>query len=66
MDSINNNNDFESLFNSIKREERDKKKKQVETKCEKCDSKDLIDKYGFFICKNCGNKCYSSISSTQE
>ena len=63
---ISKQNEFDSLFNSIKKEERNKKTKENENKCEKCNSQDLIDKYGFFICNNCGNKCYSSISSTQE
>ena len=58
--------EFDVLFNSIKKEERSKKNKDIHNNCNKCNSNDLIDKYGFFICNNCGNKCYNSISSTQE
>lgn len=65
MDSINKN-EFDLLFNSIKKESKAKTNKEIHNNCSKCNSDDLIDKYGFFICKNCGNKCYNSISSTQE
>lgn len=68
--SSTSENEYDILFNSIKKEERTKKKKDSSNiridKCMKCDSKDLIDKYGHFICNNCGNKCYDSISLSQE
>ena len=64
-------NEYDLLFNSIKKKEKEETKEDIKkynecNKCNKCNSSDLIDKYGYFICNNCGNKCYNSITSIQE
>ena len=60
---------YEDLFNEIKdnerKEKREKKKQQYDI-CDKCSSKDLINKDGFIICKDCGNECYNVITESPE
>ena len=66
--NLEKQNEYDLLFNSIKKKEKEEKKEDIKkyNECNKCNSCDLIDKYGYFICNNCGNKCYNSITSTQE
>lgn len=64
LENDNSKSMIDNLYNSIK----NNKKSSITFYdfCDCCKSKNIIEKYGFYICQDCGSKNESIIDETQE
>jgi transcription initiation factor TFIIB len=72
VDILNNNSkndiDINTLYNNLKDQNIENKKEEsiILLNCLECNSTNIIENFGYYICKNCGIRYNNIIDSSQE